>query len=95
MPTPTIPPDLKQLYDRNQRLLADHILDGCPHVIVELIERIGRDEALVSDACKKAAVEICNTYEVAAPRGVSFANRPPVTISIIIEQALIAARSKP
>ena len=45
----TIPPDLKQLYDRNQALIRDHILDGCPHVIVELIERIGRNEAPVSD----------------------------------------------
>ena len=49
MPAPNIPPDLKQLYDRNQAMIRDHVLDGCPHVIVELIERIGRDEAPVSD----------------------------------------------
>lgn len=54
-----------------------------------------RLSASVSDACKKAAVEICNTYDVSAPRGKSFANRPPVTISIIIEQALIAASKEP
>ena len=35
-----IPEDLKQLYQRNQGLIRDHETEGCPHVIVELIERI-------------------------------------------------------
>jgi hypothetical protein len=55
-------------------------------------QTIERLSAPVTDAARKAALEICNTYEVTAPRGKSFANRPPVTIAIIIEQALIAAR---
>lgn len=54
------------------------------------VEAMGRP---VTDACRKAALEICSTYDVLVPRGVSFANRPPVTIAIIIEQALLAARA--
>jgi hypothetical protein len=43
-----IPSNLNNLYLRNKRLIADGHLEGCPHVIVQLIERIGRDEAPVS-----------------------------------------------
>jgi hypothetical protein len=59
-----------------------------------LRQQVERLSAPVTDACNKAAVEICTTYVVTAPRGVSFANRPPVTIAIIIEQALLAARKE-
>lgn len=57
-----------------------------------LTAQLERYEKPVSEACKKAAVEICNTYDIETPRGKTYANRPPVTISIIIEQALLASR---
>jgi hypothetical protein len=48
---------------------------------------------VVKAACQSAAREICETYEIASPRGRSFANSPEVTIAIIIEQAILAALS--
>ena len=56
-----------------------------------LKRQVARLSAPVSDAAQKAAIEICQTYDVTAPRGVIFANSKQVTVAIIIEQAFIAA----
>jgi hypothetical protein len=54
-------------------------------------QKVERYEDALDLAIKKAAVEICNTYDVTTPRGKSFVNRPPVTISIIIQEQIRAA----
>ena len=40
----------------------------------------------IQKAVSDAAEEICAVYDVAAPRGVHFANRKEVTIGIIIQK---------